>query len=97
MRVGDFGIGETERALVLVEAGHAPVIHVPRADVNMAALEPTSRHTSCPWKGDASYFSVLTPGGRRDNAVWSYETPIAARVEIAGHLAFFPAVTVERL
>ena len=97
VRVGDFVIGETARALVLDEAGHDPVIYVPRADVNMAMLEPTPHHTTCPWKGAARYFSVLAPGGRLENAVWSYETPIPARAEIAGYLAFYPAVTVEKL
>ena len=97
VRVADFVIGATEQALVLDEAGHDPVIYVPRADMNMAALAATARHTTCPWKGEASYFSILTPAGRLENAVWSYGTPIPARAEIAGHLAFYPTVTVEKL
>ena len=95
VRVGDFLIGETNYALVLDEAGHGPVIYVPRADMNMALLEPTTRHSICPWKGEASYFSVLVPGGRLDNAVWTYEMPIATRTAIAGHLAFYSSVTTE--
>ncbi|MEO6301508.1 MAG: DUF427 domain-containing protein [Paracoccaceae bacterium] len=95
VRVGDFAIGETDKALVLDEAGHDPVIYVPRADMNMAVLEPAMRHTTCPWKGEASYFSVLAPSGRLNNAVWTYDAPIPGRSEIAGHLAFYPSVTVE--
>lgn len=95
VRVGDTVIGETDQALVLDEAGHDPVIYVPRADMNMALLEPTSHHSICPWKGQASYFTVLVPGGRLENAVWTYETPIPARRAIAGLLAFYPSVTVE--
>jgi uncharacterized protein (DUF427 family) len=95
VRVGTTLIGETDHALVLNEAGHDPVIYVPRADMNMTLLEPTSRHTTCPWKGEASYFSVLTPTGKLENAVWTYETPIPGRTQIAGHLAFYPSITVE--
>ena len=95
VRVGAMVIGETDQALFLAEAGHDPVIYVPRADMNMALLEPTAQRSMCPWKGEASYFSVLAPGGRLENAVWSYATPIAGRAAIAGHLAFYPWVTVE--
>ena len=95
VRVGALVIGKTDQALVLAEAGHDPVIYLPRADMNMALLKPTGHLTICPWKGEASYFSVLAPGGRLENAVWSYATPIAGRTAIAGHLAFYPSVTVE--
>lgn len=93
VRLGDLTLGETSAALVLEEAGHGPVIYVPRADIDMALLTPSNRSSVCPWKGDASYFSL--PGAA--NFVWSYERPIPAVAEIAGHLAFYPAVTVERI
>lgn len=83
-------IGETDRALELREGSRAPVIYVPRADVAMALLEPTDHRTTCPFKGEASYFSILTPEARLENAVWSYESPIAGAEAIAGHLAFYP-------
>jgi uncharacterized protein (DUF427 family) len=64
----------------------------------MALLEKTDRVTTCPWKGEASYYSVRSPEGQLDNAIWSYEAPIPAAAEIAGHLAFYPdKVTVERV
>lgn len=97
IRVGDHVIGQTDQALLLDEAGNRPVIYVPRVDMVMAALEPTPRHSTCPFKGEASYFSVTTPADRLDNVVWSYETPMAAVAAIAGHLAFYPAVTVEKV
>jgi uncharacterized protein (DUF427 family) len=96
VRVGDLVIGETDQALHLDEAGHERVVYVPRGDMNMALLEPTAHHSICPWKGQASYFSVLAPGGRLENAVWTYEAPIPARSAIAGMLAFYPSVTVEK-
>lgn len=94
VRAGDAVIGRTDRAVSLVEGGGRPVLYVPRADVDMAKLTKTTRQTTCPHKGVASYYSVTTPAGTLDNAVWSYETPIAGVEGIAGHLAFYPSVTV---
>ena len=98
IRAGGAIIGETDRALELVEGVYPPVIYVPREDVAMALLERTERATTCPWKGQASYFSIGTPEARLENAVWSYERPTDGMEEIAGHLAFYPdKVTVQRV
>ena len=93
VRVGDMILGETSAAVVLNEGGHGPVLYVPSADMNMAAFTPTDRLTTCPWKGQASYFSVAG----LQNVVWSYQDPLPAVAQIAGHLAFYPQVTVERV
>lgn len=82
-------IGETDRALELIEGSRAPVIYVPREDVAMALLDASDRHSTCPHKGEARYFSVTTPEARLENAVWSYEHPKAGAEAIAGHLAFY--------
>lgn len=95
VRVGDLVIGETDQALILNENGYNSVVYVPRADMNLALLVRTERHSVCPWKGEADYFAVVTPGRRLENAAWSYEDPIPARAAIRGHLAFYPVVTVE--
>jgi uncharacterized protein (DUF427 family) len=89
-------IAETGKALILQEGSYAPVVYFPRDDAAMAMLDPTDRTSVCPWKGQASYFSIVTPDGRMENVVWSYETPKADVAAIAGHLAFYPAVTVEQ-
>jgi len=94
IRAGNTVIGQTDQAIALVEGGGRPVLYVPRADVDMSLLTKTTRQTRCPHKGLASYYSVATPEGSLDNAVWSYETPIAGVEGIAGHLAFYPSVTV---
>ncbi|MGJ5177211.1 DUF427 domain-containing protein [Bradyrhizobium oligotrophicum] len=83
-------IAETTRALTLKEASYPAVQYVPRTDANMEALRKTDRVTHCPYKGDASYFSIVTGGKTLDNAIWSYETPFPAMAEISGHLAFYP-------
>ena len=89
VRAGGAIIGETDRALELVEGSRPPVLYVPREDVAMALLDPSERHTTCPWKGEASYFSLSTPEVRLEDAVWSYERPKAGAEAIAGHLAFY--------
>jgi uncharacterized protein (DUF427 family) len=83
-------IADTTRALRLQEASYPAVNYIPRADVDMAALTPTSHHTHCPYKGEASYFTIAAGGREADNAVWSYEQPFPAMAEIKEHLAFYP-------
>ena len=83
-------IAETTRALTLQEASYRPVLYIPRADARMAMYAKTDRSTHCPYKGDASYYSVEAGGRRAENAAWSYEAPFPAMAEIAGHLAFYP-------
>ncbi|MHC2626852.1 uncharacterized protein (DUF427 family) [Bradyrhizobium huanghuaihaiense] len=87
---GDIVIAETSKALTLKEAKYPAVQYVPREDANMALLERTDRVTHCPYKGDASYYSVKADGKTLDNAIWTYETPFPAMTEISGHLAFYP-------
>jgi uncharacterized protein (DUF427 family) len=94
--VGGKTIAETTRALALKEASYQIVFYIPREDVDFSALVRTDHHTHCPYKGDASYYSVIGNDGTIDNAVWSYETPYPAMAEISGHLAFYRnKVTIE--
>ena len=88
--VGSTVLGESAHALELREAGHRPVIYVPREDIDMRRLVQTDHATKCPWKGQASYFSIKGDFGMLANAVWSYETPKDDVAAIAGHLAFYP-------
>lgn len=83
-------IADTTRALELKEASYPGVFYIPRADADMSALTPTAHHTHCPYKGDASYFSIAGGGRSAENAVWSYEAPFPAVAEIKEHLAFYP-------
>lgn len=82
-------IADTTSAVRLQEARYPAVYYVPREDVRMERLVPTSHHTYCPFKGDASYFTLT---GRRnaENAVWSYESPYDEVTDIKGYLAFYP-------
>jgi uncharacterized protein (DUF427 family) len=83
-------IAETTDALTLREASYPPVHYIPRKDADMTALARTDHATYCPYKGDASYFSILEGGDRSANAIWTYEAPHQAASEIKDHLAFFP-------
>ena len=83
-------IAETTHALTLKEASYPAVQYIPRADAKLELLARTDRVTHCPYKGDANYFSVNTPGKVIENSIWTYETPFPAMTEIAGYLAFYP-------
>ena len=88
--IGGVIVAETTRALTLKEATLPPVQYIPREDAKMDLLRPSSRRTHCPYKGDASYFSLALPSGTVEDSVWSYEKPFPAVSGIAGHLAFYP-------
>ena len=91
-------IAETGAALELVEGSYPPVIYFPRDDVAMAFLEPSATRSTCPHKGEASYYSVIASDGAVKDAAWSYESPKDGVAEIAGYLAFYPdRVTVEEV
>jgi uncharacterized protein (DUF427 family) len=83
-------IADTREALTLSEAQYSAVQYIPRKDVHMTLLSRTDRATYCPYKGDASYFSIPVGGERSTDAVWTYETPYAAVADIKDHLAFYP-------
>jgi len=90
VKVGDQVIADTRNALTLREASYPAVQYFPRRDVDMAALERSELTTYCPYKGDASYFSIPAGGDRSLNAVWTYETPFEAMTQIKDYVAFYP-------
>ncbi|CAN5426148.1 DUF427 domain-containing protein [soil metagenome] len=90
VRVGDQVVADTKAALSLKEASYPAVIYVPRADVDMALVERTAHSTYCPYKGDASYYSIPSGGDRSVNAIWTYEAAYAPVAAIDGHMAFYP-------
>ncbi len=98
VRAGGAVLAESAQALELREGSYPPVIYFPRGDVAMAFLEETGGTTTCPWKGQAKAFTIVTKSGRIETAAWSYETPKPGVAAIAGHLAFYPGkVTLEQV
>lgn len=90
VKFGGRVIADTTRAVTLQEAGYPPVQYIPREDADMALLQATTHKTNCPYKGDATYFSVRADGRTAENVVWSYERPLPAVAGIEGRLAFYP-------
>lgn len=91
-------LGESTDVIELSEGDLAPVLYVPRADLAMDFFDKTDHATTCPHKGDATYFTFQAKSGPFKNAAWSYENPIAGLEPIAGHMAFYTdKVTVEEL
>jgi len=82
-------IADTRQALVLREGPLPPAQYIPRNDVKMEFLRPTIHSTHCPFKGDASYFTVSVNGKTAENAVWTYEAPLTAVADIKDHVAFY--------
>jgi uncharacterized protein (DUF427 family) len=83
-------IADTSDALTLREASYPAVQYIPRRDVDMAALTRSEHTTFCPYKGDASYFSIPAGGDRSVDAVWTYEAPFEAMAQIKNYVAFYP-------
>ena len=98
VRAGGAVLGESKNALELTEGDYPPVIYFPRDDLAMAFFDTTDHTSHCPWKGAASYFTIVAEAGPIENAAWSYEDPKPGVAGIARHLAFYTdRVTVEKL
>ncbi|HTX00486.1 MAG TPA: DUF427 domain-containing protein, partial [Acidimicrobiales bacterium] len=82
-------VADSTATSYLFETGHLPVYYFPRDDVRFDLLEPTDHTTRCPYKGDASYWSVVVGDRRAENAVWGYPDPLASAPDIAGYVAFY--------
>jgi uncharacterized protein (DUF427 family) len=83
-------VADTKDALTLREASYPAVQYIPRKDVDMSLLTRSDHSTYCPYKGDASYFSIPSGGERSVNAIWTYENPYDAVASIREYLAFYP-------
>jgi uncharacterized protein (DUF427 family) len=90
VRAGGQTIADSTATLVLQEADYPPVRYIPLTDVDQALLTSSDTSTYCPYKGDASYWSVTTEPGGGEDAVWSYREPYAAVEPIRDHVAFYP-------
>ncbi len=104
-------VADSAATLRVEETGHGPVHYFPQKDVRLDLMSPTSHHTICPFKGEASYWTIEAPGEapagaarsgdtrRSENAVWGYPTPYDEVSGLAGYYAFYPsrvdAITTE--
>lgn len=90
VRAGERVIADTDAALELHEASYPPVLYIPLDAVDGTVLAHSETTTHCPYKGDATYFTVRTDDGEIKDVVWSYENPHDAVAEIRGFVAFYP-------
>ena len=91
---GGVTIADSSAALRVEETGHGPVHYLPEKDVRLDLMRPTEHHTRCPYKGEASYWTIEVPAGegslrRSENAVWAYPTPYDEVSGLAGYYAFY--------
>ena len=80
---------DSTRVKLLHEKGHLPRWYFPLEDVNADLLEATDHHTRCPFKGDASYFTVTAGAITAENAAWHYPDPIAGAPALEGYVSFY--------
>lgn len=90
VRLGGQTIAASPHAIALREMDYPVVYYVPRDDVDMSLLERTVHSSFCPYKGEASYYTIKSGERCSENAVWSYENPYSAVAEIKDYLAFYP-------
>ena len=76
---------------IMVEGNH----YFPPDAIHGEYFKPSGLHSTCPWKGLASYYTVEVEGKSNPNAAWYYPTPKDAAKEIAGYIAFWKGVRVE--
>jgi uncharacterized protein (DUF427 family) len=82
-------IADSRNTILLQESGLQPVYYFPRDDVRLELFEPTERHTKCPTKGEASYYSIKLGERLVKNGAWYYPDPIEGAAPIAGMIAFY--------
>ena len=91
VRINGEVVAETDNALTLQESTYPAVQYIPLSDVVQTVLTSSDTTTYCPFKGDASYYTVTTAAGDTvEDAIWTYEQPYPAVADIAGHVAFYP-------
>ena len=88
--LGDEVVADSSRTMLLHEMGHQPVHYFPPEDVRADLLEPSDRHTRCPWKGKASYYTIRAGDRVEEAAAWYYPEPTdSAPPELRGMIAFY--------
>lgn len=91
VRVNGELVADTRDSLTLQESTYPAVQYIPLRDVVAERLQASDTETYCPYKGEASYYNVVTAAGDTvDDAIWTYEKPYPAVAQIAGHVAFYP-------
>jgi uncharacterized protein (DUF427 family) len=89
VEVGGVTIADSRRATMLHESGQQPIYYFPAQDVRADVLEDSDRHTHCPKKGDASYYTIRAGGEEVKDGAWYYPDPLPGAPPIKGLIAFY--------
>ncbi len=84
-------IADSTRTKRILETSHPPVYYIPAENVKMAYFSPTSRHTYCEWKGEASYYSLTVGDKSAPNVAWYYPEPTAGYEGLKDYIAVYPS------
>ncbi len=86
--------------VVLAESDHTEMVegnhYFPPQSIKREYFQSSDRHTTCPWKGVASYYDIVAGGDSIKNAAWYYPEPKSAAANIKDHVAFYGMVTIEK-
>ncbi len=88
---GGMAVADTRRALRVLETSHPPVYYIPPEDVRVDCLADSPRHSWCEWKGEATYYHLVTQDRTLEDAAWTYLDPLPPFAVLRGHLAFYPS------
>jgi len=95
VKFGGVTMADSSEALRVEESGHGPVYYLPQKDIRLDLMHSSEHHTRCPYKGEASYWTIEVPGEagsvrRSENAAWAYPSPYDEVARLAGYYAFYP-------
>jgi uncharacterized protein (DUF427 family) len=86
---GGLMVADTTHAVALRETGRVPVYYFPRGDVRLDLLQPSDQRSYCPFKGEATYWTIVASQKRSEDAVWGYPTPYSEVAELVDYVAFY--------
>ena len=89
VRLNDCVIADSSNTLIVRETNLDSVVYFPKADVRFESLERTSLQTFCPFKGEASYWTVRVEGREEENSVWGYEDPFEEVEGLKDYVSFY--------
>lgn len=89
VKVDDTVVAETYSPLLLCETGLPVRYYLPKTSCNFELLEPSNTVTSCPYKGDANYYSIVIEGKMYRDYIWWYRYPTPESIAIAGKVCFY--------
>ena len=99
IRAGGAVLGETKKAMKLIEGNNRPILYFPKKDLAMAFFERTDQETTCPHKGTSGYYSIVTKSQNIENIAWEFISPNLVVMDLLNFITFVPTskIIIERL